>query len=66
MSGHFKELAIPTSSGLMFGKSNATVKCGFGLELGKGEVYPEINFTLPSMILDESTWKTVVEHYEEI
>ncbi|MCX6132263.1 MAG: hypothetical protein NTU47_00505 [Ignavibacteriales bacterium] len=66
MSGYFKALAIPTASGLMFGRSATTVKCGFGLELGKGEVYPELNFTLPTMALDESTWKTVVGHYEEI
>jgi methanol---5-hydroxybenzimidazolylcobamide Co-methyltransferase len=66
MSGYFKSLAIPTPSGLMFGKAPKTVQCGFGLELGKGEVYPELNFTLPMMALDESTWHTVVGHYEEI
>lgn len=66
MSGYFKAMAIPTPSGLMFGRSPTIVKCGFGLELGKGEVYPELNFTLPTMALDESTWKTVVGHYEEI
>jgi methanol--5-hydroxybenzimidazolylcobamide Co-methyltransferase len=66
VAGYFKALAIPSSSGLMFGKSPKTVECGFGLRLGNGEVYPELNFTLPTMALDESTWKTVVGHYEEI
>ncbi len=66
MSGYFKALAIPTRSGLMFGKSPKTVRCGFDLELGKGKVYPELNFTLPTMALDESTWKAVIGHYEEI
>lgn len=55
MAGYFKALAIPSSSGLMFGKATKTVECGFGLKLGKGEVYPELNFTLPTMALDEST-----------
>jgi methanol--5-hydroxybenzimidazolylcobamide Co-methyltransferase len=34
--------------------------------LGKGQVFPELNFTLPTMALDESTWKAVLVHYEEI
>ena len=66
MPGKFKTLAMPTASDLMFGRSKTTVKCGFGLELGNGEVYPELNFTLPTMALDESTWKTVLGHYDEI
>ncbi len=50
----------------MFRKAPRTVRCGFGLELGKGEIYPELNFTLPTMALDESSWKAVMGHYEEI
>jgi methanol---5-hydroxybenzimidazolylcobamide Co-methyltransferase len=66
MSRHFKTLAVSSPAGLMFGRCTTTVKCGFGLELGNGEVYPELNFTLPTMALDESTWKTVLGHYDEI
>ncbi|HTY36516.1 MAG TPA: methyltransferase MtaB domain-containing protein [Bacteroidota bacterium] len=66
MAGRFTSLAIPGATGLMFGRSTTTVRCGLGLELGKGEVYPELNFTLPTMALDESTWSAVLGHYEEI
>jgi methanol--5-hydroxybenzimidazolylcobamide Co-methyltransferase len=66
MAVSFKALSVSDSSGLMFGRASKPVSCGFGLELGKGQVYPELNFTLPTMALDASTWKAVVAHYEEI
>ena len=50
----------------MFGKSPKSVTCGFELSVGAGEVYPEINFTLPTMSVDERTWPEVLAHYEEI
>jgi methanol--5-hydroxybenzimidazolylcobamide Co-methyltransferase len=66
MSVSFKSLSVSEPSGLMFGRAAKPVTCGFGLALGNGEVYPELNFTLPTMALDESTWKTVLAHYEEM
>ncbi|MBF8294621.1 MAG: Methanol-cobalamin methyltransferase subunit [Bacteroidetes bacterium] len=66
MSVSFRALSVPDPSGLMFGRAPKPVSCGFGLELGKGQVYPELNFTLPTMVLDESNWAAVVAHYEEI
>jgi methanol--5-hydroxybenzimidazolylcobamide Co-methyltransferase len=62
----FRTLSIGDSSGLMFGRATKPVTCGFGLEIGKGQVFPELNFTLPTMRLDESSWKDVLAHYEEI
>ncbi len=50
----------------MFGKAPKPLTCGFGLQIGAGEVYPELNFTLPTMLLDETSWPSVVSHYEEI
>jgi len=50
----------------MFGKSPKSITCGFGLSIGVGEVHPEINFTLPTMSVDEHTWPEVLAHYEEI
>ena len=34
--------------------------------MGAGVVYPEINFTLPTMSVDEQSWGEVEAHYEEI
>jgi methanol---5-hydroxybenzimidazolylcobamide Co-methyltransferase len=66
MAQTFKSLSVADASELMFGKSPKPLKCGFDLELGTGRVYPELNFTLPTMALDEANWKTVIAHYEEI
>lgn len=62
----FKDLAIPDSNQLIFGKSPNPVRCGKDLEIGGGLVYPEINFTLPQMLIEEKTWNEVLKHYEEI
>ncbi len=62
----YSELAVKDSSELMFGKAPMPTSCGFGLRVGSGEVYPEINFTLPTMLIEERTWGEIVSQYEEI
>ncbi len=62
----YTTLAIGKAEGLMFGRAPKPVSCGYGLELGSGTVYPEINFTLPMMMIDESTWTSVVAQYDEM
>jgi methanol--5-hydroxybenzimidazolylcobamide Co-methyltransferase len=66
MKKTFKTLAIPHPQQLMFGRTPKPVTCGFGLKLGNGQVYPELNFTLPTMPLEETNWAAVVAQYEEI
>ena len=62
----FKTLAIADPQQLMFGRTPKPLTCGFGLKLGNGQVYPELNFTLPTMRLEETNWGAVVAQYEEI
>ncbi len=62
----FKELAIPNADQLIFGKTPNPVKCGFNLNIGGGQVYPEINFTLPAIKIDSETWPKIKEQYIEI
>ncbi len=62
----FSKLAVKDASELMFGKAPAPATCGFKLTVGSGQVYPEINFTLPTMLIEEKTWPAVVEQYQEI
>lgn len=64
--GTFKKLAIASADELVFGLAKRPLTCGRGLELGTGRVYPEINFTLPPMLIHEQTWPEVVAHYTEI
>lgn len=59
-------LAIPQAEDLIFGCAPNPVSCGFGLQIGAGQVYPELNFTLPIMSIDDATWKEVVGHYREL
>ncbi len=62
----YRNLAITNPDELLFGKAPNKVKCGNMLEIGGGKVFPEINFTLPTMLINDSTWKKVIEHYTEI
>jgi len=59
-------LTISDPDRLIFGTAPYPVKCKRGFEIGNGEVYPEINFTLPAMIIEESTWSEVKSIYKEI
>jgi methanol--5-hydroxybenzimidazolylcobamide Co-methyltransferase len=36
------------------------------LTIGGGQVYPEVNFTLPALSVDSGTWPVILGHYEEI
>jgi len=62
----FSDLAVGNVDNLVFGVAPRPLRCGFGLTIGGGAVYPEVNFTLPTMELTEATWPEVRAHYEEI
>ncbi len=62
----FTSLAANGAAELLFGKAAHPVRCGCGLQVGAGQVYPELNFTLPTMLIEETTWPAVVAHYREI
>jgi methanol--5-hydroxybenzimidazolylcobamide Co-methyltransferase len=62
----FGSLAIDKVDDLIFGRCKYPVTCGCNLVIGNGVVLPEINFTLPRMSLNQSTWPTVIKHYREI
>jgi methanol--5-hydroxybenzimidazolylcobamide Co-methyltransferase len=60
------KLIIDNPDKLLFGRALKPVKLKRGFEIGNGEVYPEINFTLPRMIIDESSWSEVRQIYKDI
>jgi methanol---5-hydroxybenzimidazolylcobamide Co-methyltransferase len=62
----YSTLAIPSSDDLMYGVCPLPLACGLGLTIGAGTVFPEVNFTLPAMNIEEGTWAEVVAHYEEM
>jgi len=59
-------LTIHRPEDLIFGHSPQPVRCGFDLVIGAGQVYPEVNFTLPPCSITEETWAEVVDQYEEM
>jgi len=62
----FTSLCVANPDELVFGRAPKPVACGLGLRIGAGTVYPEVNFTLPAMALDESTRAGTLSIYEEM
>ncbi|MBL7005962.1 MAG: methanol--corrinoid methyltransferase [Spirochaetia bacterium] len=62
----YTDLAIKNPDDLIFGKSPYPVTTPRGLVIGGGKVYPELNFTLPTMAINKDTYGQVKEHYRQI
>lgn len=63
----YNSLAISNPNDLIYGTALYPVKTkNYGLEIGGGTIYPELNFTLPAMKLEEATLKEMYGHYEQI
>jgi methanol--5-hydroxybenzimidazolylcobamide Co-methyltransferase len=62
----FNQMAYASVDDFIFGKAKKPVTLKNGLVIGGGTVYPEINFTLPPMLITEETMPEVVRIYQEI
>lgn len=62
----YNKLVISNPEDLMFGMAPNPVKTRRGLVIGGGQVYAELNFTLPVMSINSHTLKDVYAHYREI
>ena len=62
----YSRLAIPNSDDLVFGTAPLPVSLPNGLSIGGGTVYPELNFTLPSMEITAATMPEVLRQYSEM
>jgi len=62
----FQQLAISNAQDLIFGKAPHPVVTRRGLVIGGGKVYPEINFTLPPMEINDRTFPNILEMYKAI
>lgn len=62
----YKSLAIQDPHSLIFGQAPHPVNTRSGMSIGGGIVYPELNFTLPPMLVEESTLSAVYRNYEQI
>jgi methanol--5-hydroxybenzimidazolylcobamide Co-methyltransferase len=59
-------LAYSSADDMVFGKCPKPVTCKNGMVIGGGEVFPEINFTLPNIKIDKDTLPEVLKIYGEI
>ncbi len=66
MMRKFSSLAISNPAELRFGVAPRPLTTRRGLVIGGGMVYPELNFTLPPMLVDQTTIPEVRRHYEQI
>jgi methanol--5-hydroxybenzimidazolylcobamide Co-methyltransferase len=62
----FSQLAIPLAADLRFGVAVKPLVTRRGLSIGGGTVYPELNFTLPTMFVNAATMPEVRQHYRQI
>ncbi len=62
----WNQLTIRHPDELIFGSAPRSLHCGFDLTIGGGEVYPEVNFTLPAIAITAETWPQVLAHYDEM
>ena len=62
----YSGLAIADPAGLRFGVAARPLVTRHGLTIGGGVVYPELNFTLPTISIDAATWPEVCRHYRQI
>lgn len=64
--GPFSRLAIADLDGFIYGVAPRPVSCGRGVTIGAGEMIPEINFTLPPIDINPSTWDEVRTQYSSM
>src|SRR6516225_9355341 len=62
----YSELAISNADDLIFGHCPRPLNVGHGLAIGAGTVYPELNFTLPPMTIEEATMSRVRAQYAQM
>lgn len=62
----YTDLDVQDHTELVFGRSRRPLACGFDLTIGGGTVFPEVNFTLPTLAITAETWGQVVAQYDEM
>ena len=66
MSRQFTKLAYTSVDDFIYGACPNPVKTRSGLVIGGGEIYPEVNFTLPPMNINKDTMPEVLKIYQDI
>ncbi len=59
-------LAVSDKDAFCYGVAPRPIALANGMVIGGGQVYPELNFTLPPMTIDSITFPQVKEHYRQM
>lgn len=62
----FTDLAISDPDDLLYGRAIHPLTTRRGLVIGGGTVYPELNFTLPTMLVEDGNLDAIDRHYRQI
>ena len=62
----FTQLAINSVDDFIYGKCPTPLTLRNGMVIGGGTVYPELNFTLPDMIIDKDSMPEVRKQYQQM
>ncbi len=62
----FNKLAYENVNNFIYGSSKKPVTCKNGLVIGEGNIYPELNFTLPTMLISNESMPAVIKEYKAI
>lgn len=62
----YSQTAYQTLDDFIYARAKYPVSLKNGMVIGGGELYPEINFTLPTMQIDQGSMPKVLENYREI
>ncbi|GHV52853.1 methanol--corrinoid methyltransferase [Synergistales bacterium] len=62
----YKSPAYTKLDEFVFGTAKNPVKLKNGMVIGGGTIYPELNFTVPTMKLTDDTWSDAIACYTEI
>ncbi|HEX7395612.1 MAG TPA: methyltransferase MtaB domain-containing protein [Anaerolineaceae bacterium] len=62
----YTSLAITNIDDFIYGKCPQPVALKNGLVIGGGTVYPELNFTLPDMLIEKSSMPEVLKQYAQM
>lgn len=63
---HFTKTAYENLNDFIYAKAKYPVVLKNGMSIGGGVMYPEINFTLPPMLITSETMPEVLRNYREI
>lgn len=66
MCAKFNKLAYDNLDELIYGLAKHPVKCKNGMVIGGGDIYPELNFSLPPMTISKDTMPEVISQYRQI